>query len=196
MGKVRNLLVVMTLALAVVGVASVAVALQGESAKEETPVSEQSGKITFNTESHAVGAKPKRYEVPYAHQLELTLDLEVNGSGEAEFATPPVRFPHGDPPQLRWRKVSPTQVVLIELNDNNRPGESDEYYFKARISLEGRSTSRRTRRSLTWGRPPARSLQQRRPREAVETRGRRAANRTRGTGTTPAGSPAPGRVGR
>jgi len=136
MGKVRQFVVVMTIALAIVGAASVAVALQ-EGGGKSTPVSEQSGTITFNTQTHAVGANPHSYEVPYEHQLELTLDLTVNGSGEAEFASPPVRFPHGDPPSFRWRKVSATQVVLTELNNNQKPGESEEFFFKARISFGG-----------------------------------------------------------
>lgn len=136
MRKVRTFAILSALVLVLVGVASVAVAVQ-EEGQGTTPVSEQSGKITFNTETHAVGAKPESYTVPYEHQLELTLDLEVNGSGEAEFATPPVRFPHGDPPQFRWRKVSPTQVVLTELNNNQKRGENDEYYFKARIASGG-----------------------------------------------------------
>ncbi len=136
MGKVRALVALSALALAIVGAASVAVAVQGGD-KETAPVSEQSGKITFNTQTGAVGANPDRYKVPNGSELELTLDLDVKGAGEAEFASPPVRFPHGDPPSFHWRKVSATQVVLTELNNNGKPGEDDEYFFKARVSSGG-----------------------------------------------------------
>ncbi|MGD2115197.1 MAG: hypothetical protein PVG07_09095 [Acidobacteriota bacterium] len=103
----------------------------------ETPVSEQSGEITFNTQTKVVGAQPEKYRVPYGSELELTLDLKVTGSGEAELANPPVEFPHGGPPDFRVRRVSPTRVVLTEKNDNQKPGEDDEYYFKARVSYDG-----------------------------------------------------------
>jgi len=33
--------------------------------------------------------------------------------------------------------VSATQVVLTELNNNQKPGESEEFFFKARISFGG-----------------------------------------------------------
>jgi hypothetical protein len=121
----------------VVGVGvTIAAAVDAEGAND-TPISEQSGEITFNTQTKEVGAHPETYRVPYGHELKLTLDLKVNGPGDAEFANPPVEFPHGNPPDFRVRRVSPTQVVLTELNDNQKPGEDDEYFFKARVSFDG-----------------------------------------------------------
>lgn len=153
MGEVCKVLGVSALVLVVVGAALAPVSAQGEGGNA-TKVSEQSGKITFNTETHAVGASPKSYDVPYEHQLELTLDLDVNGSGEAEFATPPVRFPHGDPPSFRWRKVSATQIVLTELNNNKKPGQNDEYFFKARISFGGETYESPDPTIINIGPPP------------------------------------------
>ena len=121
----------------VVGVgASVAVAVQPEGAGKP-PVSEQSGKITFNPQTGEVGADPERYVVPYGHKLELTLDLEIEGSGDAEFAKPPVRFPQGEPPELHLQGIDKTQVMLSEVNRNEEPGTTKEYFFKARVESGG-----------------------------------------------------------
>lgn len=101
------------------------------------PVAEMSGIITIDTETGAVGAMPETYWVPNGYQAELTLNLVVNGTGTAAFATPPVEFPKGEPPQFRWRKVNDTQIVLHELNDNDQPGTEERYYFKARVESGG-----------------------------------------------------------
>ncbi len=111
-------------------------AAQGAAAKP--PVSKQTGTITFNPKTGEVGAKPDSYEVPVGHQLELTLTLEVQGKGEATFANPPVTFPHGEPPAFHAKDKSPTEIVLTEINDNQKPGEDDTYYFKARVGSGGK----------------------------------------------------------
>ena len=121
---------------AVVLVCGVAVVF-AQGASKKPPVSHQEGKITFNTQTHAVGAQPDTYKVPNGEQLELTLTLDVKGPGEAEFANPPVVFPHGDPPDFHWTRKSATEIVLTELNDNQKPGENDTYYFKARVKSGG-----------------------------------------------------------
>lgn len=135
MPRRKNLAIVCAVSVALLAGGAALVALQG--GPDKPPVSEQQGKITFNTQTHVVGAKPDSYEVPNGSQLELTLTLEVNGSGDAEFANPPVTFPHGNPPDFRWTRNSPTEIVLTELNDNNKPGENDTYYFKARVKFGG-----------------------------------------------------------
>jgi len=121
---------------AVVLICGVAVVF-AQGASKAPPVSEQEGNITFNTQTHEVGAQPDEYTVPFEHQLELTLTLQVMGSGQAEFATPPVAFPHGTPPDFRWTRKSATEIVLTELNDNQKPGDDDTYYFKARVKSGG-----------------------------------------------------------
>ncbi len=127
-----------TLALALVVAVGASIAVAQKPAETgKPPVSEQSGKITFNTQTGAVGAEPERYDVPYGHKLELTLDLEITGSGDAEFAKPPVRFPHGEPPELHLRGVGKTRIMLSEVNRNEEPGTTKEYFFKARVESGG-----------------------------------------------------------
>lgn len=133
-----NISLVSALALILVVVVGVSIAVAEKPADAgKPPVSEQSGKITFNTQTKEVGAKPERYDVPYGHKLELTLDLEIIGSGEAEFAKRPVEFPHGEPPEFMARRETPTRIVLTELNDNKKAGTKEEYFFKARVVYDG-----------------------------------------------------------
>lgn len=133
----KTTMVAVLCAVALVVGGTVAVALQGNSEAKKPPVSPQTGEITFNTQSHVFGTDKESYEVPAGHQLVLTLTLDVQGPGAAAFATPPVTFPHGDPPDFHWRKVSDTEIVLTELNNNSTPGKNEEYCFKARVTSGG-----------------------------------------------------------
>lgn len=135
MPRTKSMMIIGVVVVALLACGVALVAAQG--ASEKPPVSQQQGQITFNTKTGDVGAKPDSYEVPVDHQLELTLTLDVQGPGEAELANPPVRFPHGDPPDFHWRRVSATEIVLTELNDNKKPGKTDTYYFKARVKSGG-----------------------------------------------------------
>ena len=135
MPRTKSMTIIGVVAVAILACGVALVAAQG--APQTPPVSQQQGAITFNTQTGEVGAKPDSYDVPADHQLELTLTLDVKGQGEAEFANPPVRFPHGDPPEFHWTRTSATEIVLTELNDNHKPGAKDEYYFKARVRSGG-----------------------------------------------------------
>lgn len=150
----KTTMVAVLCAVALVVGGAVAVALQGNSETKKPPVSAQSGKIMFNTQSHVFGADPESYEVPVGHQLELTLTLQVQGPGAATFATPPVAFPKGDPPDFHWHKVSDTEIVLTELNNNSTPGKNDEYCFKARVTSGGETYESPDPTIVNLGPPP------------------------------------------
>lgn len=124
--------VLVVLAIAACGVV-VATAQAGN--PKDTSVDPQDGDITFDTATKEVGADPEEYTVQNGHRLELILTLVVEGEGEAVFASPPVEFPKGAPPDFRWRPINPRQVLLTELN-NNSSGEPEEYFFKARVKFD------------------------------------------------------------